>query len=78
MFQLAGFSGVMLPTYDRVDGASVPVGALVTLGNRVVELQPFATYRSRLGVVDPGVTIRITPERSLRLDAERGSRHSHE
>jgi hypothetical protein len=72
VFQLAGISGILLPAYDRVDGVSLPVGALVTLGNRAVELQPFVTYRSRLGVVDPGLTIRIAPERSLRLDAEVG------
>ena len=72
VFQLAGVSGLLLPSYDRVDGLSLPVGALVTLGNRAVELQPFVTYRSRLGVVDPGLTIRIAPERKLRLDAEVG------
>ena len=72
VIQPAGFSGILLPSYDRVNGLSLPVGALVTLGNRVVELQPFVTYRSRLGVVDPGITIRINPERSLRLDAEVG------
>jgi hypothetical protein len=72
VFQLAGFSGILLPTYDRVDGVSVPVGALITLGRRAVELQPFLTYRSRLGVVDPGITIRIAPERAVRLDAEVG------
>jgi hypothetical protein len=72
IFQLAGVSGLLLPTYDRVAGVSVPVGALVTLGNRAVELQPFLTYRSRLGVVDPGLTIRVAPERALRLDAEVG------
>lgn len=70
--QLAGISGVLLPSYDRVDGVSLPVGVLVTLGRRAVELQPFATYRSRLGVVDPGMTIRVAPERKLRLDAEVG------
>jgi hypothetical protein len=72
VFQLAGLSGLLLPTYDRVAGVSVPIGALVTLGDRAVELQPFLTYRSRLGVVDPGVTIRVAPERALRLDAEVG------
>jgi hypothetical protein len=72
VFQLAGLSGLLLPTYDRVAGVSVPIGALVTLGDRAVELQPFLTYRSRLGVVDPGLTIRVAPERALRLDAEVG------
>jgi hypothetical protein len=72
MLQLAGVQGLLLPTYDRVDGLSLPVGALVTLGDRAVELQPTATYRSRLGVVDPGATIRIAPERALRVEAEVG------
>jgi len=70
--QFAGVQGFLLPTYDRVDGASVPIGALITLGDRVVELQPTATYRSRLGVVDPGLLIRIAPERAVRLEAEGG------
>ena len=72
MLQLAGVQGLLLPTYDRVDGLSLPVGALVTLGDRAVELQPTATYRSRLGVVDPGATIRIAPERALRVEADVG------
>jgi hypothetical protein len=72
VFQSAGVSGLLLPTYDRVDGVSVPVGVLLTLGDRAVEIQPTATYRSRLGVVDPGVLLRIAPERALRVEAEGG------
>ena len=72
LLQPAGVSGLLLPTYDRVDGVSLPVGALVTLGDRAVELQPTATYRSRLGVVDPGLEIRIAPERPLRVEGEVG------
>ena len=72
MLQLAGVQGLLLPTYERVDGLSLPVGALITLGDRAVELQPTATYRSRLGVVDPGATIRIAPERALRVEADVG------
>lgn len=72
ILQLAGVSGLLLPTYDRVVGLSLPVGALVTLGDRAVELQPTATYRSRLGVVDPGLTIAIAPERALRVEAQGG------
>ena len=71
-FQLAGVQGLLLPTYDRVDGLSLPVGVLLTLGDRAVEVQPTATYRSRLGVVDPGATIRIAPERALRVEADVG------
>jgi hypothetical protein len=72
VFQLAGVQGLLMPSYDRVDGLSLPVGALVTLGKRVVEIQPMATYRSRLGVVDPGVVLRVLPDRPLRLEADVG------
>ena len=70
--QLAGVQGLLLPSYERVSGLSLPVGALLTLGDRAVEIEPFATYRSRLGVVDPGVRVRIGPERTLRVEAEAG------
>jgi hypothetical protein len=72
IFRLAGVQGLLMPSYDRVDGVSLPVGALITLGKRNVELQPMATYRSRLGVVDPGVVLRVQPGRVLRLEAEGG------
>jgi len=72
IIQPAGFYGVLLPTYDRVNGASLPVGALVTIGDRALELQPFVTYRSRLGVVDPAVAIRVGPDRRVRAEAEVG------
>jgi hypothetical protein len=70
--QLAGVQGLLMPSYERVSGLSLPVGALLTVGDRAVEVEPFATYRSRLGVVDPGVRIRIGPERTLRVEAEAG------
>jgi len=72
LVQLAGMQGLLMPSYDRVDGLSLPVGVLFTLGNHAVELQPTATYRSRLGVVDPGGVIRVMPGRALRLEAEGG------
>jgi hypothetical protein len=72
LVQLAGVQGLLLPTYDRVDGLSLPVGALFTLGDRAVEIEPTATYRSRLGVVDPGVRIRVGPERKVRIEADAG------
>jgi hypothetical protein len=72
MFQLAGLQGLLLPSYERVDGVSLGVGALVTLGDRVAELTPKVTYRSRLGVVDPGLVLVVGPERVLRLEADAG------
>ena len=72
VIQLAGVQGLLLPSYERVSGLSLPAGALLTLGDRAVEIEPFATYRSRLGVVDPGVRVRIGPERKVRVEAEAG------
>ncbi|HEX7979498.1 MAG TPA: hypothetical protein VF461_12910 [Gemmatimonadaceae bacterium] len=72
MFQLAGLQGLLVPTYDRVVGLSQPVGALVTFGDRAVEIQPTVTYRSRLGQYDPGVELRIGPEKPVRLEADYG------
>lgn len=72
MFQLAGLQGLLVPTYDRVLGYSQPVGALITFGDRAVELQPTVTYRSRLGQLDPGVELRIAPEKPVRLEADYG------
>jgi hypothetical protein len=72
LLQGAGVQGLLLPSYDRVDGLSLPVGALVTLGQRAVEIQPMVTYRSRLGTIDPGVIVRVAPEHALRLEADVG------
>jgi len=72
MFQGAGLQGLLVPTYDRVVGYSQPVGALVTFGDRAVEIQPTVTYRSRLGQFDPGVELRIAPEKPVRLEADYG------
>ena len=69
VFQLAGLQGLMMPAYDRVDGLSLPVGAVVTVGDRLLEVEPSVTYRSRLGAFDPGVAIRVAPGRPVRLEA---------
>lgn len=68
--QLAGIQGMLMPSYDRVDGLSLPVGVVATLGDSIVVAQPSATYRSRLGAVDPGITLRVTPGRPVRLEAD--------
>lgn len=67
IFQLAGFSGVKMPSYDRVEGLSLPVGVLVQLGNHALELEPTATYRSRRGVVDPSLDIRTRETSATRF-----------
>jgi hypothetical protein len=69
---LAGLKGLLMPAYDRVDGLSLPVGVSFMSPGGMVELQPTATYRSRLGTVDPGGTLRVTPSARLRLEAQGG------
>ncbi|CAN5501833.1 hypothetical protein BH09GEM1_BH09GEM1_17700 [soil metagenome] len=57
--QTNGIYGVMIPTYERVDGLSLPLGALVTLPGAAVVLEPTVTYRSRLGAWDPSVAATV-------------------
>ena len=71
-FELPGLQGLLMPSYDRVDGLSLPVGVSFLLAHRAVELRPTATYRSRLGVVDPGVLLRVQPSDRLRFEARGG------
>jgi hypothetical protein len=70
--QPAGIMGVMVPSYDRVDGLSLPVGLLIRPSAGTVELEPFATYRSRLGILDPGVNLRINEGGPVRFSGRAG------
>jgi hypothetical protein len=69
LFQLAGFSGVKIPSYDRVNGLSLPAGVLLQFANHALEIEPFVTYRSRLGVVDGAVEVRTREVAPFRLTA---------
>lgn len=59
LVQTAGIYGLLIPTYDRVDGLSMPVGAIVTAPGGAVVLAPVITYRSRLGAWDPSVSATV-------------------
>src|SRR6476469_2631421 len=72
---LPGIQGLLPPKYDRVDGLSLPVGVGFSSPTGLARLQLDATYRSRLGTVDPGATLTITPSHRLPLEARR-SRHT--
>lgn len=63
--QLSGIKGVQIPSYDRVDGVSLPVGVQVTLAEGAIQIDPSVTYRSRLGVIDPGVDVRVGPDSAI-------------
>jgi hypothetical protein len=61
-----------MPTYDRVDGLSLPVAALLTFGPRVIEVEPSVTYRTQLGKFDPSVVIRVRPDRPVHFEGRAG------
>ena len=69
MFQLAGIKGVKIPSYDRVNGLSLPAAVMLQFGDHALEIEPSATYRSRLGVVDPALELRTRPTAPLRVVA---------
>jgi hypothetical protein len=54
-FGLPGRLGVRIPVYTRVDGLAVTFGPEVAFDTGRVRVEPVLTYRSHLGVVDPGV-----------------------
>lgn len=54
-FTLPGIYGLRIPTYDRIDGLSLPVGPLITLDTGRFAIDPTITYRSNLGVLDPAI-----------------------
>ena len=48
--------GLRMPTYDRVNGLSLPWGPKIRTPNGRIELDPTVTYRSNLGKVDPALS----------------------
>ena len=70
-----GVYGLRIPTYDRVNGLSLPFGPALTLAGDRAEINAIATYRSDLGEVDPRLTADFQMTRRLRIEAraERGS-----
>ena len=64
-----------MPTYDRVNGASVKFGPTYTFAGGRGELTGLATYRSDLGKFDPSLSGKLQLTRRLRvtMDAARGS-----
>ncbi|HVE79337.1 MAG TPA: hypothetical protein VNA89_10770 [Gemmatimonadaceae bacterium] len=75
VFALPGVYGLRIPSYDRVNGLSLPFAPEVTLGSGRLVLRPSVTYRSDLGEIDPGLTIVAEGPGRLRarLDGRRGT-----
>lgn len=74
-FELPGFRGVRLPSYDRVNGVSLPAGAALTFANGRGYVDVLATYRSDLGKIDPSLsaTFQLTNLTRAELTAGRGT-----
>lgn len=70
---LPGIFGVRIPGYDRVNGLSLGGGPEFALDSGRVRIDPTVTYRSQLGVLDPGIGLTIERGRRTRitLDAQR-------
>jgi hypothetical protein len=68
------FDGLRVPSYDRVDGASLAWGPVLRPTARL-EVEPTITYRSHLGDWDPGVHMLVSAGETWRLtlDASRGT-----
>lgn len=71
--------GIRLPSYDRVNGLSLPAGPRITplgggLGGRLA-IEPIITYRSHLGAFDPSLLVRFDRTRrvAFELSAARGT-----
>ena len=67
----------MLPSYDRVDGLSLPASPTIDVDDGRFEFSPRLTYRSNLGKIDPALTVagQITTDSAIgfALKGERGT-----
>ncbi len=67
--------GLRVPTYDRVNGLSLPWGPQLSLGDDAFELDALVTYRSHLGNWDPSLegSIRLSSSDEVKLYVGRGT-----
>lgn len=63
-----GLQGFAMPTYNRVAGLSLPVGADIAVPTVWLAATPLITYRSQLGKFDPSVTGSIAPSSQVSID----------
>jgi len=70
-----GIYGLRLPSYDRVNGVSMPFGPAFSIDTGRVEINVLATYRSDLGKVDPRVDLaaQLSRRTMVELRAQRGT-----
>lgn len=67
-FALPGLFGFRIPTYDRVNGLTLPFAPAISLDSARIELEPGITYRSHLGAIDPFLAARLQRTRRTRAE----------
>jgi hypothetical protein len=72
--ELPLLDGARVPSYDRVDGASIAWGPILRPTARL-DIDPTVTYRSHIGEWDPGIHLLVRAGEiwRLTLDARRGT-----
>jgi hypothetical protein len=67
--------GVRVPSYDRVNGVTLPWGPQILLTDGKIQLDPLVSYRSNLGKWDPSLEglIRPSPADEIKLYVGRGT-----
>ena len=70
--QLSGLHGLLIPSYDRSNGLSIPFGAEVAPFGSRVRFEPRLTYRSQLGRLDPSITVTDTVASGVAVTASIG------
>jgi hypothetical protein len=71
-FSLPFLFGLRIPTYDRVNGVTLPYGPLISLDTGDIDIEPLVTYRTHLGKIDPSVRVTAQRGRRNRFDAFAG------
>lgn len=69
---LPGIYGLRVPSYDRVNGASIPLGPSLTFAGGRGQADFVVTYRSDLGQFDPSATATLEVGRRQRLEGFAG------
>jgi hypothetical protein len=59
VFSLPLGVGLRIPSYDRVNGLSLPWGPVIRIPGGRVQIDPIVTYRSNLGEVDPAARMQV-------------------
>jgi hypothetical protein len=70
--ELPGIRGLLVPSYDRSNGLSIPIGIDLNSPAMRVQLTPRLTYRSQLGRVDPWIGATANPSSNLGVGASFG------